>query len=456
MQRGYGDYHLHETLRAPEPYVSAYVASPGTSSRLVELRTLNLSPEGAAAALAKKLELVRAISHPGLMRIIEVGTVEGVPFLVTDHRDSITLGEYLARRGGRLDPELAFDLLAPVVEAVHQLHQKGLVHGEISADSIRVEEASDRAYLATVAMARLAGIDPARVGYRSTAAAAAAAPELSEGRAPDARTDLYQLCAVLYQAVTGRRVAGRKGGEALPPLPSAVVQGLPQAVDKTIFPGLQVKPSDRPGGLDLLIEALRFGRDALKEEGAPRKGTSRAIHLAALEKRQDQDLRVKDDRRKRRRRNEDAGPLQAAADRFARLSPVLQLALFALIASLSAQIPAPDLLFSPGPAVLDQYESNRVAVANKQFDRKGIEEKLLELAEESGRTPTDALSYADRLQTLRAFLKSIRKDEREKLISSEALAEMRLVFAKDQRSGSALLDKHLRAAAAYLKARPKP
>src|SRR5215471_15055734 len=66
---------------------------------------------------------VAQLRHPSIVAVHEVGEVDGVPFLVSDFVDGVTLTDRLSAR--RLSQREAAELLAQVAEAVQYAHEQG-------------------------------------------------------------------------------------------------------------------------------------------------------------------------------------------------------------------------------------------------------------------------------------------------------------------------------------------
>jgi WD40 repeat protein/tRNA A-37 threonylcarbamoyl transferase component Bud32 len=77
------------------------------------------------------------LRHPGIVRLYEVASVEGVPVLVSDFIDGVPLKDLLEVK--RLTFAEAAALVAEVAEALEYAHTRGLVHRDIKPGNIMVE-----------------------------------------------------------------------------------------------------------------------------------------------------------------------------------------------------------------------------------------------------------------------------------------------------------------------------
>jgi serine/threonine protein kinase len=105
---------------------------------------------------------------------------------------------------GPLSPEDAASLIAQVADGLDAVHAAGLVHRDVKPHNVIVDEDGD-AHLADFGLAKAMG---ATTGLTATGQVIGTvdymAPEQIEAERVDARTDVYALGGVLYNAVTGR------------------------------------------------------------------------------------------------------------------------------------------------------------------------------------------------------------------------------------------------------------
>jgi hypothetical protein len=77
------------------------------------------------------------LRHPGIVSMHDVGHHEGLPFLVCDFIDGVTLADLLTAR--RLEVREAADLVAQVADALDYAHSLGVVHRDIKPSNIMLE-----------------------------------------------------------------------------------------------------------------------------------------------------------------------------------------------------------------------------------------------------------------------------------------------------------------------------
>jgi WD40 repeat protein/tRNA A-37 threonylcarbamoyl transferase component Bud32 len=108
--------------------------------RLVALKLLHPSLVGSAADRERFQREARAaaqLRHPGIVTVHEVTTLDGVPAIVADFIDGVTLRDFLQAR--RLTFRESAALVADVAEALDYAHAMGLVHRDVKPANIMIE-----------------------------------------------------------------------------------------------------------------------------------------------------------------------------------------------------------------------------------------------------------------------------------------------------------------------------
>src|SRR6516225_8332389 len=80
------------------------------------------------------------LRHPSIVSVHEVREDKGLPFLVEDFVEGITLADLLT--GERLPPEQIAELVATIADALQYAHDQGVVHRDVKPSNIMLEVAS--------------------------------------------------------------------------------------------------------------------------------------------------------------------------------------------------------------------------------------------------------------------------------------------------------------------------
>ena len=217
------------------------------------------------------------LRHPHIAQVTDI-VVTPVPGLVMEYVEGGTLGELCEQSpGGRLDLAVLRELFPPVLGAMEEAHGHRVVHRDLTPGNIllskghqgrmhpkvtdfgiaKVEEEESQRYRTRTGV--LLGTRP----YMS--------PEQIRGAAEvDARTDIFALGAILYEAVTGRvafdadsdfeMMTRISEGRYTPP--EQVVPGLPEGLVQCIRKALAVDPAERFQDCAAFRAALEQALDA--------------------------------------------------------------------------------------------------------------------------------------------------------------------------------------------------
>jgi predicted ATPase len=145
-----------------------------------------------------------AIEHPHVVPIYEAGEADALLYIAMRLVDGETLAALIAR-DGPLDLELVTRLAGQLSGALDAAHARGVVHRDVKPSNVLLQRDGDvpHAYLTDFGIAR----DARREALTATGVVVGTldylAPEALRGGQIDARTDIYALGCVLYEALTG-------------------------------------------------------------------------------------------------------------------------------------------------------------------------------------------------------------------------------------------------------------
>ncbi|HEX8400005.1 MAG TPA: protein kinase [Pyrinomonadaceae bacterium] len=208
-----GKYRIEQLLRE-DAFGKTFRATHVLMEKPVAVKVLN--PELATNApivadFQQEAKLLSRLSHPHVLSVTDYGVDDqlGVPFLVMENFDGRTLKD-LIQTEGALPLQRAVTILSQVSDALSAAHENGLIHGALRSDSILLAGSGSRDFIKVVdfdAANKTSNIDfydreTARDGAESVAYLS---PEqCNDSSETDARSDIYSLGIILYEALTGR------------------------------------------------------------------------------------------------------------------------------------------------------------------------------------------------------------------------------------------------------------
>jgi eukaryotic-like serine/threonine-protein kinase len=274
-------YNLLEQLEPSGPG-DLYRARDTKAGRTVAVRLLPADFTSDPAALINQARGLTALSHPNVTTLFDVGEHEGRVYFAFEFQKGQSLRAETA--GRPMNVRRAVEIAIQIADAVADAHAAGFVHGGLSPESI-VISAKGRAKIPAFELAAQGGFEhdgrEARLhDYES--------PEEANGQAaPDDRSDIYSVGAILYEMLTTRRPMHR-GASA----PSASNPKVPKEIDAVVLKALAPNPANRyqnavglAGELRASIAVLdQLGVAGEEEELALASSTSvgRVVVMAAI------------------------------------------------------------------------------------------------------------------------------------------------------------------------------
>ena len=175
---------------------TVYLARDLRLERDVAIKTLTERSFVRLVGLKPEAWAMTTVTHPAVAQIHGVESWRGRPFLVVEFLAGGTLEDRL--RDGPVAPAEAVSVVARLADALAALHEKGFLHGDVKPSNIGfTAEGSPK--LLDFGLAHAVD-DAAMVGgtlpYLS--------PEVLAGRPADEADDVWSLCVVLYEMVSGR------------------------------------------------------------------------------------------------------------------------------------------------------------------------------------------------------------------------------------------------------------
>src|SRR5919204_2677746 len=187
--RRIGPYEIRDTV-GRGGMAAVYKAYQASLDRVVAIKVISAHLASEPEFMERFRQEARAVarlSHPNIVIVHDFGEDGGVPYLVMEHVDGVTLADMLDEG---IPQGQTVDLLAQVASGLDYAHSRGIVHRDIKPQNVLVTR-EGRAVLADFGLARI--MESARRLTMSGGVVGTPeymSPEQASGRPADHRTDI--------------------------------------------------------------------------------------------------------------------------------------------------------------------------------------------------------------------------------------------------------------------------
>ena len=193
---------------------------------------------------------VAALNHPNVLSVFDIGTQDGVPYLVCELLEGASLRELIGH--GPIPVRKSVEYARQVAEGLAAAHEKGIVHRDLKPENLFLT-GSGRVKILDFGLAKMPAAGSAASALDNATATLAAAttpgvvmgttgymaPEQVRGEVVDHRADIFSFGVTLYEMLTGQRAFQRETSiETL----NAILKEDPPEVDAEklrVAPGLE-------------------------------------------------------------------------------------------------------------------------------------------------------------------------------------------------------------------------
>ncbi|HEV8321544.1 MAG TPA: protein kinase [Myxococcota bacterium] len=212
------------------------------------------------------------LNHPNSVAVLDFGRTEDAQlYLVMEFLRGRSLAALLDN-GAELPPARTGKILRQVLHALAEAHHLGVIHRDMKAENIIVEELRGEGDFVKVLDFGLAKIRGETHSHRTAAGSimgtpAYMSPEQARGDPVDARSDLYSVGVILYQMLTGRLpfegdsaakvVLGHLTETPMPPRRRAPERAVPETLEAVCLRAMEKEPAARWQSAEEFADALQ-------------------------------------------------------------------------------------------------------------------------------------------------------------------------------------------------------
>ncbi|WP_433975909.1 protein kinase domain-containing protein [Tunturiibacter lichenicola] len=214
------------------------------------LSTLLSSDPDLKLRFEREARAVSLLTHPNICCLYDIGSQDGIDFIVMEYLEGETLADRLS--SGPLPLPLSLKIGVEIVDALDKAHREGIVHRDLKPGNIMLTKSGAKLMdfgLAKTFTSTLRGVTPAPIPSQGPPTMSAStltlpyapstehgtivgtllymAPESIQGRPADFRSDIFSFGCVLYEMISGRRAFT---GESRLSIVAAILEKDPQPI----------------------------------------------------------------------------------------------------------------------------------------------------------------------------------------------------------------------------------
>jgi formylglycine-generating enzyme required for sulfatase activity/tRNA A-37 threonylcarbamoyl transferase component Bud32 len=258
-----GRYAILEQLGAGGMGV-VYRARDEKLQRSVAIKVLTsglLTSTQARSHFRREALALARVNHSHIATVYDVGEQDGIDYIVMECVQGQSLKEKLS--AGPLNTEEATRIVLQIAEALEEAHAQGVIHRDLKPANVMITPRGQVKVLDFGLAKLLAGTDSTQSHLEGDGPIGTPhymSPEQALGKTLDARTDLWSLGALYYEALTGR-----------PPFEADNVLAVLRAVIAGRFKSVRQVRQDVP------VESEQILDKALERDGTRRYATAKEM-----------------------------------------------------------------------------------------------------------------------------------------------------------------------------------
>lgn len=199
------------------------------------------------------------LQHGSIVSVIDIFEGNGTSYMVMPFVRGITL-QKMVESHGKLSFDVAVNYMAQICEAVSYIHQKHLLHRDLTPDNIIVTS-DDKITIIDFGAARKFVEDKTQRHTAIVKKGYAPIEQYSATSRKGSYSDIYSLGAVFYFLLTAQKPmdATVRMMEKMPE-PRQLDPEIPEEANRTILKAMSLKPEDRYQNADELMDDLLGGK----------------------------------------------------------------------------------------------------------------------------------------------------------------------------------------------------
>jgi serine/threonine protein kinase len=255
-----GNYRL-ERLLGRGGFAEVYLGQHLRLQRSAAIKVLHAHfSEKETEMFQQEAQIIAALDHPHIVRILDFDVENGIPFLVMDYLPHGTLRQRYPL-GARVPLPTIVTHVKQVAEALQYAHDQRLIHRDVKPENMLIGRRNE-AVLSDFGIAAIAHSTSSMTAQASLGTIHYMAPEQIQAQARTA-SDQYALGVVVYEWLCGERPFNGSFTEIFakhmmtpPPSLQAHLPGLPLEIEQVVLTALAKDPNQRFHSIQAFAIAL--------------------------------------------------------------------------------------------------------------------------------------------------------------------------------------------------------
>jgi hypothetical protein len=262
----FGNYQIVSSLSSGA-FGNVYLARHVFLNRMAAVKVLHgvrMNNQRAVEHFRQEASMLEMLDHPHILRILEFGVDDGLPYLITEYAPDGSLRDLLGYQEHHpLPVKKAIEILTQVGSALEYVHQRAIVHRDIKPENVLLK--GNHFLLADFGIAVLQHETVVSAADRA-GTPAYMAPECFEGIVSTS-SDQYSLGCVAYELLTGRRPFTGSDLEEMwyqhthikPVALRELNPYVPRSIENAVLKALAKSRKDRHGSVQAFVNEVNRG-----------------------------------------------------------------------------------------------------------------------------------------------------------------------------------------------------
>lgn len=180
---------------------------------------------------------IAVLSHPNIVKVLDVGFTDKIQFIVMEYIDGITLKEHIEKEGV-LKWKQCIHYTTQVLRALQHAHDRGIVHRDIKPQNIMIFP-DGTIKVMDFGIAKFAREEGRSISDKAIGSVHYISPEQARGDVTDEKSDIYSVGIMMYEMLTGTKPFDSDDAIAIALMHMKDIAERPTDINDTISEGLE-------------------------------------------------------------------------------------------------------------------------------------------------------------------------------------------------------------------------